>query len=150
MIMNLSRKLAYLIPAATLAVLPAHAPLRADQAKAPAVSAGAASTAGGSLMNVGQAAIGRSRSRTHQMKTGVIPAIVVFANARLRGDLDGDGDVDVNDHGIFAACMNGPDVSTPPFGCTQEQFDLADLQHDVDVDLYDFKDLSNGILLPSS
>ena len=50
-----------------------------------------------------------------------------------------DADVDQDDHAIFAACLNGPDVNTPPLRCTQEQFDLADLQVDQDVDLHDFQ-----------
>ncbi|MCP4246695.1 MAG: hypothetical protein GY778_06570 [bacterium] len=54
------------------------------------------------------------------------------------GDFDGDGDVDLDDHAVFADCLSGPDVSTPPPGCTQEEFDLADMQGDNDVDLFDF------------
>ena len=75
------------------------------------------------------------------MNAGVIPVIVSFASQRIRGDLDRDGDSDLDDHGIFAACMNGPDVHTPPHGCTQEQFDLADLHADQDVDLRDYQEL---------
>ena len=55
-----------------------------------------------------------------------------------RGDLDGDGDVDLDDVGVFADCLAGPEVSTPPGECTQEQFDVADLDADNDVDLADF------------
>ena len=61
------------------------------------------------------------------------------ACAALDGDFDTDCDVDLDDHAIFVACLNGPDVNTPPPGCTQEQFDLADLEFDQDVDLHDFK-----------
>ncbi|MCK4342956.1 MAG: hypothetical protein KAY37_14680, partial [Phycisphaerae bacterium] len=49
-----------------------------------------------------------------------------------RGDLDRDGDVDLDDFNIFAGCMNGPEI-TFPGGC-----DDADLDGDADVDLADF------------
>jgi len=54
------------------------------------------------------------------------------------GDLDTDGDVDMNDYTVFAACMAGPGVSTPPGGCTPTAFGRADLENDADVDLMDF------------
>lgn len=73
------------------------------------------------------------------MHSGGIPAIISFSDPRIHGDLDGDRDVDLDDHAIFVACLNGPDVSTLPLRCTQEQFDLADLEVDQDVDLHDFK-----------
>ncbi|MCP4246217.1 MAG: hypothetical protein GY778_04130 [bacterium] len=53
-------------------------------------------------------------------------------------DFDCDGDVQLDDHAVVAACSNGPDVSTPPPGCTQDEFELADLRGDNDVDLDDF------------
>lgn len=144
--MTVSRKLETFILAAMLLVLPAYGPSFADQIKGPAVSAGAASTEGGSLLNVGQAAIGRARSASHTMNAGVIPVIVSFVSQRIRGDLDLDGDADLDDHAIFTACMNGPDVNTPPSGCTQEQFDLADLHADQHVDMRDYEDLLDAIL----
>ena len=73
------------------------------------------------------------------MNAGGIPAIVHLLTRPLSGDLDGDLDLDLDDHAIFAACLNGPNVNTPPLGCTQEQFDLADLHGDRDVDLRDFE-----------
>ncbi len=54
------------------------------------------------------------------------------------GDLNGDGHVDVDDFAVFAPCMAGPDVTTPPPGATAEQFARADIDGDLDVDLVDF------------
>ena len=122
-----------------LMVLPANRHSFADQIKGPVMSAGAAPTTSGSLLNVGQTTIGLSKSATHTMHTGGIPAIISLSDPRIHGDLDGDADVDLDDEAIFAACLNGPNVSTPPLRCTQEQFDLADLEVDRDVDLHDFK-----------
>lgn len=53
------------------------------------------------------------------------------------GDLDDDGDVDLADFSVFADCMAGPNVTTPPPGCSMEQFRLSDVDYDLDVDLYD-------------
>jgi len=47
------------------------------------------------------------------------------------GDLDGDGDVDLDDFELFAECMNGPG-NEPPGEC-----EAADLDTDEDVDLAD-------------
>jgi len=51
---------------------------------------------------------------------------------RKHGDLDWDGDVDLDDFATFADCINGPQVPPAP-GC-----DDADLGGDGDVDLKDF------------
>ena len=53
------------------------------------------------------------------------------------GDLDGDLDVDLADYALFAACLAGPDVTTPPVGCSMGTFTTADLDADGDVDLTD-------------
>ncbi len=53
------------------------------------------------------------------------------------GDFDGDGDVDLGDYEEFFACLNGPNVTTPPPGCSPEQFVQADLDGDGDCDLAD-------------
>ena len=54
------------------------------------------------------------------------------------GDIDRDGNVDLDDYDILADCLGGPDVTTPPPTCTAEQFERADLDDDTDVDLYDY------------
>ena len=57
------------------------------------------------------------------------------------GDVNSDGEVDIADYAVFATCLAGPEVCSPPAGeCSQEQFDLfdADLDPDGDVDLEDF------------
>ena len=56
----------------------------------------------------------------------------------LAADLDGDGDVDLDDSTILQSCLAGPNVSTPPAGCTPSQFDLAGQDGDSDVDVRDF------------
>ena len=53
------------------------------------------------------------------------------------GDFDGDGDVDLGDYEQFLACLNGPNVTTPPPSCSPEQFVRADLDGDGDCDLAD-------------
>ena len=55
----------------------------------------------------------------------------------LLGDLDEDGDVDAADFTLFAGCLAGPDVTTPPSGCDPAVFDRADLDGDEDVDMKD-------------
>ena len=55
-----------------------------------------------------------------------------YAFAPVTGDLDLDGDVDLDDFGILAGCMLGPGVAYP-VGCG-----TADLDGDGDVDIHDF------------
>jgi hypothetical protein len=58
----------------------------------------------------------------------------------LRGDIDEDNDVDLDDFDAFAECLFGPDVtpapSPPP--TAQQCLDVFDLDQDGDVDLRDF------------
>lgn len=53
-------------------------------------------------------------------------------------DLNRDGDVDDADTALFAVCLSGPGVSTPPAGCDTAAFARADIEGDDDVDLGDF------------
>ena len=72
------------------------------------------------------------------------PGVVITTTGRGRlveavpGDVDGDLDVDFDDFSAFAACMGGPDVTTPPARRAPGDFARADLDRDLDVDLRDF------------
>jgi M6 family metalloprotease-like protein len=69
---------------------------------------------------------------------------------QLAGDFDGDGDVDLDDHTVFAGCLGGPGATpAPPAPVTaQECLDAFDFDGDLDVDLNDFSVLSSGFGLP--
>jgi hypothetical protein len=62
----------------------------------------------------------------------------LLAPGGLPGDMDGDGDVDLNDFATFANCYYGSAITVPPPSCTPAQFDTCDLDDDGDVDLGDF------------
>lgn len=59
-------------------------------------------------------------------------------NSGRPGDINNDGNTNGEDFDLFADCMNGPDVSTPPPDCDPILFALADLEFDADVDVADF------------
>ena len=61
------------------------------------------------------------------------------AQALIAGDLDHDGDFDVNDAGVFSACLSGSGVAHSPSITCEE----SDIDHDADVDVTDF-----GLLQP--
>jgi hypothetical protein len=54
------------------------------------------------------------------------------------GDFNGDDRVNLSDFSTFAVCYAGPTQTTPPGGCTAEEFAAADLDCDGNVDLADF------------
>jgi len=56
------------------------------------------------------------------------------------GDIDLDGDVDIEDFGLFAGSMAGPDQSEPPPDVDPAHFAKADHDSDSDVDLANFAD----------
>jgi endonuclease/exonuclease/phosphatase family metal-dependent hydrolase len=60
------------------------------------------------------------------------------------GDVDHDGDVDLNDFSTFAMCFAGAGVSVPPPSCPAGAFDELDRFGDGDVDLNDFSQFSNS------
>ena len=72
---------------------------------------------------------------------GAIDAVEIFdvvcGETFPPGDIDEDGDVDLDDHAIFVDCLAGPDVTDPPPGCGAGDFARADLDPDGDVDLED-------------
>jgi len=51
----------------------------------------------------------------------------------LPGDLDDDGDVDLDDYAAFFQCLTGPDGGPVIFDCLRGDFDGDD-----DIDLLDF------------
>ncbi|MCB9849997.1 MAG: hypothetical protein H6817_04760 [Phycisphaerales bacterium] len=52
-------------------------------------------------------------------------------------DFDQDGDIDTDDHAVFADCLAGPENATVPGGCSAGEFADADLDNDGDVDMAD-------------
>ena len=56
----------------------------------------------------------------------------------FRGDINGDGVVNLADHRLWAGSLNGPGVAYPQ-GCR-----AADLDGDLDVDLADFAEFQTS------
>lgn len=73
-----------------------------------------------------------------------VEILAVELGAPRPGDLDGDGDVDIDDFVLFAPSMGGPGVTDPPPGCDPSVFDAADLDGDGDVDFKDFGAFQSG------
>ena len=55
------------------------------------------------------------------------------------GDIDSDGDVDLEDYQRFQSCHSGPDVPPSDPNC-----DAADFDRDNDVDMRDFTAFQDG------
>ncbi|MBN1511896.1 MAG: family 16 glycosylhydrolase [Phycisphaerae bacterium] len=64
--------------------------------------------------------------------------------ALAREDLNRDGDVDLADFVLFAECLAGPDVSSPPASCPADRFARCDFDTDTNVDLADFAVLQSA------
>ncbi|MBN1492132.1 MAG: M6 family metalloprotease domain-containing protein [Phycisphaerae bacterium] len=62
-----------------------------------------------------------------------VPGTLVGANGCALGDVNHDGDVDLNDFGVLQVCFNGPNRPLPATWC-----DVVDLDGDTDIDLSDF------------
>lgn len=149
--MKTSKTFTMFILGAMFLLVPAHGVIFATHFGGGTIyTMGSGTMDNGSLINLGQSAIGNARSTTHRMNAGGIPAIVQLSITQpLWGDIDGDNDVDSDDYVIFAACMKGPFVSYSDLrSCTQEQFDLADIQNDNDVDMADYQFMNLSFAAP--
>lgn len=69
---------------------------------------------------------------------GAANSFAITSGDRALGDIDGDGDVDLNDWALFAECMTGPGSGLAA-GC-----ETADLDSDGDADLADFGSLQEA------
>ncbi len=149
--MKTSKTFTMLILGAMFLLVPAHGVIFATHFRGGTIyTMGSGTMDNGTLITLGQSAIGLARSTTHRMNAGVIPVIVQLSTSTiLWGDIDGDGDVDEDDYFIFTACMHGPDVEYVSLRrCSPAQFDLADIQHDNDVDMEDYRFLSLSFMAP--
>jgi hypothetical protein len=68
------------------------------------------------------------------------PGVHVYEDTcYVRGDMDGDGDVDLTDYGMFCNCLAGPGEELPPDDCQPLEFEAGDMDEDGDVDMKDCK-----------
>lgn len=79
---------------------------------------------------------------------GTEGGIAIVADMGLPADIDQDGDVDESDFDSVASCLAGPRVFLPPTGCSQTQFEAADIHGDGDVDLGDLASLMLQVQSP--
>ena len=102
------------------------------------LSAGAFVSADGQVGFVGQPFLGTVWNDDYTIEVGPVP---ILRWLRIgRGDLEGDGDVDLIDFAAFTECLYGPGVTpnpTPPLS-TSECLRAFDSEGDSDVDLDDF------------
>ncbi len=116
--------------ASAAVLLIAAAILYADLYVAPATSAGT-QTSGGSLVNVGQAAVGLATDGTVTARMGAIPIYAFSIGDTVLGDCTGNGRINLSDFRRFRDCFNGPG------GGLGETCGCADLDGDLDVDMRD-------------
>ncbi len=64
------------------------------------------------------------------------------------GDIDDDGDTDIDDFILWAPCVGGPGVTEPPAECDPDRFAASDLDEDGDVDTADFAVLGAALTEP--
>ena len=67
---------------------------------------------------------------------------------QVRGDLDQDGRATLKDWSVLARCFSGMDTRTPPPGCATQEFDVADIDGDGDVDEADHRWFTFGLSGP--
>lgn len=61
----------------------------------------------------------------------------LFVGLGCAGDLSPDGDVNAQDLEVMVQCLAGPEILTPPGGCSQDQFSSSDLDNNTAIDMYD-------------
>jgi len=59
----------------------------------------------------------------------------------IPGDVDDDGDVDLDDYALFFECMHGPEIPETSAPCARAHFDL-----DPDIDMVDFAGFQDAFM----